>query len=363
MADEKNPKSAPRMGSPSWGGLYKIAIVGAATLKGRELKETLEEKNFPASDIVLLDDEESLGQLDSVGEEATFIQGITRSSFHNVDLVFFASEEAFTRANWQAAKDAGCTLVDLSYTLEADSTIAIRSPWLEKELEPQLDCSAALDLSTTSVVAAHPAAVVLALLLHRAYTTGAVRLASVNVFEPVSEQGKKGMDELHHQTLNLLSLQSLPKEMYDAQVSFNILTRRGEEAKITIESAAARILKHLKLLTRSRMEMPALQVIQTPTFHGYVMSIYLELDRKVAAADFSLALKGEHVEITSPDDEAPNNVSAAGQENVLVSVRNDATREKGIWLWVAADNLKISALTAAECGALLAAARPSGKIQ
>src|SRR5687768_9292235 len=93
-----------RKRSAGWSGLSKVAIVGAASLRGRELKETMEEWNFPARDIVLLDDEEAIGQLDSIGEEATFIQSITRGSFHNVDLVFFASEAAFTRSNWQFAR-------------------------------------------------------------------------------------------------------------------------------------------------------------------------------------------------------------------------------------------------------------------
>ena len=56
--------------------LFRVAIIGAATLKGRELKEVLSDRNFPANDIRLLDDEESLGQLQAIGEEPTFIQSV-----------------------------------------------------------------------------------------------------------------------------------------------------------------------------------------------------------------------------------------------------------------------------------------------
>ena len=46
--------------------LFRVAIVGGATLKGKELKDVLEERNFPAQEIKLLDDDESLGQLERV---------------------------------------------------------------------------------------------------------------------------------------------------------------------------------------------------------------------------------------------------------------------------------------------------------
>ncbi len=361
MPGTKKNGNAPRT-TPGWSGLHKIAILGAASLKGKELKDLLEERNFPSSEIILLDADELLGQLEAVGDEPTFIQSVVRSSFDNVDLAFFACDEAFTRKHWRQAQASGCTIVDLSYALEEEAQLEVRSPWLEKELESQIK-AAQFDLETMAVVTADPAAVVLALLLQRAQRTGAVQRAIATVFEPASEQGKKGMDELHQQTLNLLSFQPLPKEVFDVQVAFNMLQRYGEEARVRLDLAEARILRHLKQITRSRLEMPSLQVLHAPTFHGHTLSIYFEFDRKVTSEDFAIALKGEHVTLVGPEEESPSNVNAAGQEVILVSLRPDAGRENGIWLWAAADNLKIAAITATECAAALAASRPSGKIQ
>src|SRR6516225_8218416 len=88
------------------GGPFRVAIVGAATLKGRELKEVLTERNFPARDTRLLDDEESLGQVDAVGDEPTFIQSVLPEHLENVDFTFFASDEGFTRTTWPMARNA-----------------------------------------------------------------------------------------------------------------------------------------------------------------------------------------------------------------------------------------------------------------
>src|SRR5260221_14500790 len=94
--------------------LFRVAIVGATTLKGKELKEVLEERNFPAMDIKLLDDDESLGQLDRVQDEATFVQPVTATQLEQMDFTFFAANEKFTRKNWKLARNAGSAIVDLS---------------------------------------------------------------------------------------------------------------------------------------------------------------------------------------------------------------------------------------------------------
>src|SRR3954471_12394847 len=98
MSDSKKI-SAIRPSSAGWSGLYKVAIVGAASLKGKEVKEVLDERHFPADEIILLDDE-ALGQLDNVADEITFIQNVTRHSFEKVDIVFFTGDADFTRKHW-----------------------------------------------------------------------------------------------------------------------------------------------------------------------------------------------------------------------------------------------------------------------
>jgi aspartate-semialdehyde dehydrogenase len=341
---------------------YRVAIVGAATLKGKELKEVLEDRNFPALDIKLLDDEESLGQLDSVGEEATFIQSVLPENLQGADVVFFASDESFTRKNWHLAKKAGALIVDLSYALESELGGAVRAPWIERELQregvlppPQLD--------STLAVVAHPAAVALALLLLRAQKVGPPRSAVCSAFEPASEHGRRGMDELHGQTVNLLSFQQLPTEVFDAQLAFNLLARYGEKSTPPLESVERRILGHLQSITEGRVVLPALALAQAPIFHGYVFSLYLEFEQAVTAAHLAHALSGDHVNVARLPEDSPSNVSAAGQDEVLVEVRRDSRHERGFWVWAAADNLRIAALTAVDCAAALARMRSKGRVQ
>ncbi|MGI9103571.1 MAG: Asd/ArgC dimerization domain-containing protein [Terriglobales bacterium] len=353
-------KSPSKSGSPSLGeGLYRIAIVGASTLKGKELSEVLPETSFPAVDIKLLDDDESLGQLEAVGEEVTFVQSVRPDNFEHVDFAFFASHPEFTRKHWILAHQSGSIIVDLSYALEDVPGARVRAPWIERELQqPQKP-----ELEPAPVVMAHPASVVLALLIARAQRIAKLRSAVVTVFEPASEHGRPGMDELHEQTVNLLSFQEMPKQVFDAQVAFNLLARYGEQSSPALETAERRIISHFRLLSGEVLPVPSLMLVQAPIFHGHVFSLYIDLEQPHSIGDFSQALSGEHVSLTRGMEESPSNVSAAGQEDVLVWIRADARRETGFWIWAAADNLRLQALNAIECAQLMGASRPKGKLQ
>jgi aspartate-semialdehyde dehydrogenase len=344
--------------------IFRVAIVGAATLKGRELKEVLDETNFPVADVKLLDDDESLGQLDQVGDEATFIQPADPEHFRNVDFAFFASDSAFTRRHWKSALQAGSTVLDLSYALEDQPNIGVRSPWIEKELERESGQDPVReDLTTTAVVVAHPVATVLSLLLLRARSAGSLRTAAATVFEPVSEQGKRGMDELHQQTVNLLSFTSLPKDVFDEQVAFNMLGRFGEASSLSLKTIENRIAAHMEAICGAHVQEPSLMLVQAPTFHAHTFSIYIQFEREIDPAALSKALAGDHVTMVGAGEDGPSNVNAAGQGTVLVSLRSEERTRNSFWIWAAADNLKIAAMSAVECASTLSAMRPLGKVQ
>lgn len=341
------------------GNLYRVAIVGASSLRGKEVAEVLNDRNFPAVDIKLLDDDEALGQLETMGDEITFIQSVRSEQFDRLDFTFFASDQSCTRKNWKMARDAGSAIVDLSYALEDDPASAIRSPWVER----QLGQTPALELQPGPCVIAHPAAVTLALLILRAQKAGTVQRAIATVMEPASEHGQKGMDELHEQTVNLLSFQELPKNVFDTQVAFNMAAAYGPNSSPTLLSVEQRILKHYQRIAGKDALQPSLRLVQAPIFHGHAFSIYLELAEPIAIGDLSQALAGEHVTVARQAEDLPNNVNAAGQGDILVSLARDENNPKGVWLWVAADNLRVAAVTAVECAETMTPTRPRGKIQ
>lgn len=339
--------------------LYRLAIVGAGTLKGKEVAEVLSDRNFPSLDIKLLDDNESLGKLESVGDEVSFIQSVRGEQFDKIDFTFFASDQECTRQNWKKVLKAGGAIVDLSYALEDEPDADVKSPWIQRQLGQMLTP----ELQPGPAVVAHPAAVVLALLLLRIQKVAAVKQVVATVFEPASEHGQKGMDELHEQTVNLLSFQPLPKKVFDTQVAFNMVARYGEQSTPPLTTIERRVLKHYKRIAGKDALLPSLLVVQAPIFHGHAFTLHLEMEKPVEIDGISKALAGEHVTVTGLAEESPSNVNAAGQADVLVSIHPDTNMSSGVWLWAAADNLRIAAATAVECAENMAATRPKGKIQ
>ena len=341
------------------GNFYRLAIVGAGTLKGKEVADVLNDRNFPSMDVKLLDDDESLGKLEAMGDEVTFIQNVRTEQFQKVDFTFFASDPESTRKNWETARNAGSAIIDLSSALEDVPDAAIRSPWIERQLGQAL----IPELQPGPAVVAQPAAVVLALLLLRVQRAGQVKRAVATVFEPASEHGQKGMDELHEQTVNLLSFQPLPKNIFDTQVAFNMVARYGEHSAPSLASVESRVLKHYQRIVGQDAPVLSLLLVQAPIFHGHAFAVHLELGQVADVESISRVLAGEHVSLTHGAEDAPSNVNAAGQADIQVSITTDASHPNGCWLWAASDNLRIAAATAVECAETMAATRPRGKIQ
>ncbi len=340
--------------------MYKIAIAGASTLLGKELKEALADSPLAAASIVLLDEEDAQGQLEQLGDEVTFVQPIAEESFENIDFTFFCGSAELTRKHWRHALRAGSTVLDLSGVLDQETGVLVRAPWVGPEAD-------SADLFTPAVVPAHPAALALAVLMQQLQHVVPVRMAAATVLLPASEFGRGAMDELHQQTVNLLSFQGLPRENYDAQVAYNLLSGLGESAKANLAAVEARVRRHLAALTGNRWPAVSVQAIHAPVFHGLTFSMVVDLDRPVAIAALEEAFSAEHLDLVLEDTDSPSNLAATGQNDVLVRLHpepgSNPAETTRLWLWAAADNLRLFAQNAVECAMDLRRLRPQGAVQ
>lgn len=317
--------------------------MGASTLLGRELAEELNASMTAAWDLTLLDGSEAGGQITSAGDEALVIQPVSAEAFAALDVVFFAGEMATAREYWKAAHAAGASIIDLTGALEGMPGVVVRSAWSETSPGP--------DLTTIAVVAAHPMAALLALVEARSRPLGGKRLVAT-VLLPASELGSAGVDELQQQAVGLLTFKPLQKDVYDAQVGFNLLAALGGAARLDLEKTRSAIVRQVRGLG-AQADMLVLQVLQAPVFHGYTAAVFVETASPVEEAAVRKALAGGVLLLA--EDAAPSNESAAGALEVLVSVRPE---RDGFWLWMAADNLRVAARNAAGCAQELATLRP-----
>ena len=341
--------------------MYKIAIAGASTLLGKELKEALSDSPLAAANFTLLDDEQGQGQLDQVGDEVTFVQAVEPDSFEKADFTFFTGPAELTLRHWQSALRAGSTVLDLSGALEGEAGVLVRAPWVAPG-------AGGADLLTKAVVPAHPAALALGLLVARLAKAAAVRSVAATLLAPASEFGRGAMDELHQQTVNLLSFQSLPRAIFDAQTAYNLLCGLGESAQASLLKLEERIQRDYVSLGGGRWPALALQVIAAPVFHGHTFSISVELDKPADISSVEDALGGDHVDLVLEDTDSPSNLAATGQNDVLVRLRpvvegRNPAQASRFWLWAASDNLRLYAQNAVECALDLRRLRPQGLVQ
>ena len=335
----------------------RAVVVGAGTLLGKELAEELNNSAAAAWNLQLLDDsEEGDLQLSAAGEEPVLIQPLSREALQGADVVFFAGERSVTREFWRTAANGGASIVDLSGALEGEDGFLVRCPWVQGGTRP--------DLTTAGVISAHPAALMLALAADRLQGRGGLRSLTATVLEPASQAGSPGVDELHQQTVSLLSFQSVSREVFDSQVAFNLQTALGEASRVRLDEVRDSIGRHVRLLLGAGADTRIrLALVQAPVFHGYGISALAELTAALREEELRAALNGGVVSVET--ETAPSNLTAVESGDVLVSVRAEANGPSAdaFWLWMAADNLRLASRNALACAQELVALRPATRVQ
>jgi aspartate-semialdehyde dehydrogenase len=344
--------------------VMRVAIAGASSLAGKELSDALSDSPLGAASFTLLDDEQTSGRVAAAGDEISFIQKMEGSLLAGMDLVFFTGEPEEAKKYGAAAIRAGASVVDMTGGLEGMRGVLVRSPWIRGGGGGD-EAARAPTLETTAVVPAHAAAVMLAMVASRLQAKFAVRSMAATLLLPASEFGRGGMDELHQQTVSLLSFQSVPREQYGTQVAFNLARSSGEGAKVRVEAVEERVKAHFGGLMGKGGPELALHAAHAAVFHGYVASVWVELESATGVAAVEEALAGELIEVmmAEAEAEAPDNLTATGQQAVLVSVGAAGGAGTRFGLWMAADNLQLGAANAIACALELVALRPTSEIQ
>lgn len=343
--------------------LRRAVIVGASSLLGKELAEELHRSGGTVWDLTLLDAEASAGQMAAAGEEALLIQPLTPESFLAANVVFFAADPTTTRKHWRAAVAAGAGVVDLTGALAGEHGVVLCAPLLAGVgvLERRLD------LATEAVVACNATSLMLgyvAACLGSAWA-GRARMAAT-VLLPASEQGKEGMDEMHAQTVALLSFQTPPSEVYDAQVTFNLNVGFGPAARVSLGELSKRVTGELGVLLGAEAAgRCAFQCVQASVFHGCSASIFLQFEEAVSLPDVERALRHSMLLNLSDGEEAPPSSATANEEEAMQATLRVDERSSGhgVWLWIVADNLRLTARNAVACAGELLTMRPAGRVQ
>jgi len=341
---------------------YRVAVVGASSLLGKELLAVLEEHHFPYSRLVTFSDEEDEPELPILDlhegpPTSALDENVTASS---LDFAFIAARSRHMPSFLDPAQSSGqgrpgCLVIDLGTPAPVEETAEAAVPFPRKAarvpfLERSFPLPEAKEGGESRVyVSARPATIVISSLLLRLGARFPLKSAVAHVFASVSEIGSHAIEELQKQTVSLLSFQKIPRKVFGAQLAFNLLSRpcgTGGSELLALENG---LRNQLQEYLQGRVPVPALRLLQVPVFHSLAVSLFVETSQPAAPEKVGEALRGERVELRRRSQDSPTPVEVAGSDRILVdSVTADPDHPTGLWIWAVADNLRLAAVNAVE---------------
>jgi aspartate-semialdehyde dehydrogenase len=333
---------------------FRVSLIGAETMLGKDIQETLESRSKKTR--VTTYSASGEGTFGEQEGEAVYVEPFSAKSLLEERLVVLAGSEGGARKSYQIIQASGRkpVVVDVLGLLEGAPEALLASTLLG-EAKPK---------PGQLITLAHPVASALTLVVSRLAKYQAPVRVVVNVLEPASERGQRGISELHKQTEALLAFKPLPKEVFDAQLAFNTLARLGGEAQLSLEEIERKIFAQtmklaLQVKAQAAVAQMSLRLMQAPVFHGYSASLYVEFAAKAERNAVEEALACAQIEVRTLGEEAPDSVAAASTSGLMAGdIRVDAANSKAVWIWVVFDNLRVLADSVADLVAVMRQERP-----
>jgi len=349
---------------------YRVVVIGGSSLLGKELVGVLKERRFPIASLKMVEDESAEPELPLVdlGQGAVPALEPETEIPDDFDLAFVAApierlprwrKRLKTRKGGSAVPR---TVIDLSASAPQAKTCRLSIPFLDRL--PAAEPNPPARQSPAEMVSPHAATIMISALMLRLAARVPLQKAVAQLFSPASEKGPRAIEELQKQTVNLLSFQKFPREVFGGQLAFNLLPRLGTQGK-EVDPLGSRLRGQLQAYLGSCVPVPALRLFQVPVFYSLALSLYVETKERAAPADLVAALEGPPLKIRRGSQQPPSQVEAAGSNEILVdAIEMDAACPAGVWLWAVADNLKLTALNAVQIAEnLLDRRRPLNLLQ
>jgi aspartate-semialdehyde dehydrogenase len=311
------------MAKPKSTAGFRIGIVNPLTLVGNEIKTILRDRSFPFAKVTLLDSTgKAAGALTEVSDEPAVVTAVSDDELEDLDLVFFCGPAALNREWIDRYREDRFAVIDVSQpsTIE-QGKLAVAGINLDDIHETD-------DL----LISPHPVAIPIALILHQIQTLSAVELCAATVVQPASEFEQIGVEELAQQAVSVLNIQSVPKEVFDRQLAFNLYPAPEHNEEFIVEQ--------IRSLTDPDAQL-ALLITQGTILHSHTFSLFVKTRDDLSVDQITSRLQENPAIVLAEGDQTFDTIDAAGKDEVLVAeVRRDPSIRGGFWVWAVCDNLR-----------------------
>ncbi|MGN2244417.1 aspartate-semialdehyde dehydrogenase [Frateuria sp. GZRR33] len=318
---------------------YKVAMVGATGAVGETLLGILAERDFPVGELVPLASERSAGEKIFFGGKQVTVKNLADYDFDGVDIAFFSAGGSVSRVHAPRAAAAGAVVIDNTSEFRYQDDV----PLVVAEVNPH----AIADYTTRGIIA-NPNCSTMQMLVALAPIHRAVGIERINVatYQSVSGAGRSGMEELGRETAALLSFQDVePGKKFPKQIAFNVIPHIDEFQPNGYTKEEMKMVWE----TRKILEDDSIAVnptaVRVPVFYGHAEAVHVETRDKIGA-DEARALLEQAEGVVVMDERKPGGYptpvgDAAGKDPVFVGrIREDISHERGLDLWIVADNIR-----------------------
>ena len=331
---------------------FKVAVAGATGNVGREMLNILEERGFPADEVVPLASRRSLGTEVSYGDKTLKVKVLDNYDFSDTDICLMSAGGSVAKEWAPKIGAAGCVVIDNSSAWRYDADV----PLIVPEVNPdaikgfkQRNIIANPNCSTAQLlVALKP--------LHDAAT---IKRVVVSTYQSVSGAGKAGMDELFEQSRAVFVADPISIKKFTKRIAFNVIPHIDVFMEDGYTKEEWKMVAETKKMLDPKIKLSA-TAVRVPVFIGHGEAVNVEFEKPITADEAREILRnapGCQVVDKHEDGGYMTPYECAGEDDTFVSrIREDITVENGLAFWVVADNLrKGAALNAVQIAELLIA--------
>ena len=329
---------------------FKVAIVGATGNVGREMLNILEERGFPADEIVPLASRRSAGTEVSYGDKTLKVKALEGYDFSDTDICLMSAGGSVSKEWSPKIGKQGCVVIDNSSAWRYDSEVPLIVPevnpdaiagYTKKNIIANPNCSTA-----QMVVALKP--------LHDA---AKIKRVVVSTYQSVSGAGKEGMDELFQQTRAVFVADPVEAKKFTKRIAFNVIPHIDVFMEDGTTKEEWKMVAETKKMLDPKIKVTA-TAVRVPVFIGHSEAVNLEFEKEITADEARDILReapGVLVVDKRENGGYITPVESAGEDATYVSrIREDATVENGLNIWIVSDNLrKGAALNAVQIAELM----------
>lgn len=330
---------------------YNVAIVGATGAVGEQLREVLEERQFPVDELRLFASERSAGQFLPFQNKQLRVNILKENSFQGVDIGLFSAGGQVSAKFAPIAVAAGAVVVDNTshFRMEPDVPLVV----------PEVNAKEIAQFKNRGIIAnPNCSTIQMVVALKPIHDAGRIKRIVVSTYQSVSGAGRMAMEELSQQVGALFNGREIKKEKFPHQIAFNCIPH------IDVFLANGYTKEEWKMIqeTRKILEEPSLPVtatsVRVPVFCSHSESVNIETEKKLTAEQAKTLLRGAPgvMLLDVPQENIyPMAIDAVGKDATYVGrVREDDSVANGLNLWVVADNLrKGAALNAVQIAEIL----------